>query len=104
MAIMNNATYTLKMPTNYVEMDSSEMQYDGGWSWNKVFFTAAIVGAVIAGVGAAILTGGATAFVIAGVASTSTAASTAMGVGAAILGVGSVVAMGSVGGFLFTSE
>ena len=102
---MNNATYTMRMPSNYVEMSSSEMEYDGGWSWNKAFFTAAIVGAVIAGVGAIVLTGGAAAFVMAGGATCTLAGpSTAMGIGAAILGVGSTVSMGSVGGFLFTSE
>ena len=102
---MNNATYTMKMPTNYVEMDSSEMEYDGGWSWNKFFAVTAIVGAVVAGIGAAILTGGAAAFIIGGGALyAGTAATTAMAVGATILGVGSTVSMVSGGGFLLTSD
>ena len=102
---MTNVAYTMKMPSNYVEMNASEMEYDGGWSWNKAFFTAATVGEVIAGVGAIVLTGGAGAFIAAGgITSTCAAASTAMGVGAAILGGGSILAMGSAGGFLFTSK
>ena len=101
---MNNVAYAMKMPTNYVEMTSTDLEYDGGWSWNKIFYTAAIVGAVVAGIGAVIMTGGAAAFLAAGVATTSTAASTAIGVGLALFCSGSVVAMGSVGGCMLTSD
>ena len=61
MAIMNNATYTMKMPTNYIEMDSSEMQYDGGWSWKATLWTcvaAAALGTIIAAAAAMPLAAG----------------------------------------------
>ena len=55
---MDNATFDMKMPTNYVDMSAAEMEFDGGWSW-KTFFTAvAIVGAVAIGAGAGLLLAG----------------------------------------------
>lgn len=45
---MTYATEGLKMPTNYVDMSSTEMEFDGGWSWKKFFVGVAIVGAFIA--------------------------------------------------------
>ncbi len=65
---MTNVAYTMKMPSNYVEMNASEMEYDGGWSWNKFFAGVAIAGAIIAlgGVGGVIggLIAGSGAFVL----------------------------------------
>ena len=102
---MNNAAYAMKMPTNYVEMTSTDLEYDGSWSWNKFFSTAAIAGAIVAGIGAAILTGGAAAFILGGGALyTGTAATTAMAVGGCIFGAGSAVSLFSAGGFLLTSD
>ncbi len=53
---MNNAAYAMKMPTNYVEMTSTDLEYDGGWSWKKFFVGVAIVGGIVAlgGIGVAI--------------------------------------------------
>ena len=36
---MNNATYTMKLPTNYVDMSETDMQYDGGWTWKATLWT-----------------------------------------------------------------
>ncbi len=47
------ATNGLKMPTNYVDMSESEMEFDGGWSWSKFFAVVGIVGAAIIGCGVA---------------------------------------------------
>ena len=51
---MNNAAYAMKMPTSYVDMSESEMQFDGSWSWGKFWAGVAIAGlalAVVGGVG-----------------------------------------------------
>lgn len=38
--------YTMRMPTNYVDMSADELEYDGGWNWFKNVFKAVVVGAV----------------------------------------------------------
>ena len=60
----------MRMPTNYVDMNADEIEYEGGWSWEK-FRRAAIIGAIVgAGVAAAVFTCGASVGVSIGVAST----------------------------------
>jgi len=53
---MDNATHGMKLPTNYVDMSETDMQFDGGWSWKKFFVGVAIVGGIVAlgGIGVAI--------------------------------------------------
>ncbi|MBE6522345.1 MAG: hypothetical protein E7Z62_04365 [Thermoplasmata archaeon] len=84
---MENATHEMKMPTNYVDMSESEMEFDGGWSWGKFFATVAIVGVAIACCG------------VAGVLVGAMAGSMALIAGSgAVLGIGSIVAaVGGVG-------
>ena len=36
------------MPSSYVDMDSDEIEYDGGFDWSKALFITAAVGAAIA--------------------------------------------------------
>lgn len=38
--------YELKMPTNYVDMNARELEYDGGWNWRKVLKIATVVAVV----------------------------------------------------------
>ena len=47
---MNNAAYAMKMPTSYVEMTSTDLEYDGGWSWKKFWTGMAIASLVVAAV------------------------------------------------------
>ena len=53
---MENATHGMRLPTNYVDMSETDMQFDGGWSWKKFFVGVAIVGGIVAlgGIGVAI--------------------------------------------------
>ena len=48
---MTYATNGLKMPTNYVDMSESEMEFDGSWSWGKFWAGVAIAGLALAVVG-----------------------------------------------------
>ena len=43
---MGNATYEMRMPTNYTDMSVAEMQYEGGFSWKTFGIVLAVVGAV----------------------------------------------------------
>ena len=47
---MNNAAYAMKMPTSYVEMTSTDLEYDGGWSWKKFWTGMAVASLVVAAV------------------------------------------------------
>lgn len=35
--------YELRMPTNYVDMNANEMEYDGGWIWSAGLIVASLV-------------------------------------------------------------
>ncbi len=56
---MDNANIVMKMPTNYVDMNASELKFDGGWSWKTFGKVALIVGAVAAVGGLTVLLSGA---------------------------------------------
>ena len=45
---MGDVVYQMKMPASYVDMDSAEIQYDGGFDWSKALMIVAAVGAVVA--------------------------------------------------------
>jgi len=58
---MENATHGMKMPTNYVDMSETDMQYDGGWSWKATLWTcvaAVALGTIIAAAAAMPLAAG----------------------------------------------
>jgi len=40
--------YEMKMPTNYVDMNTSELEYTGGWDWWK---TVCAISTIVGGVG-----------------------------------------------------
>lgn len=33
MSVMNANAYEITMPSNYSEMDTNELEYDGGFNW-----------------------------------------------------------------------
>ena len=45
---MGDVVYQMKMPASYVDMDSAEIQYDGGFDWPKALMIVAAVGALVA--------------------------------------------------------
>ena len=53
---MRIASNEMKMPSNYVDMSESEMEYSGGFNWKKTLEYAALVG-VIAGFGTGLSAG-----------------------------------------------
>jgi hypothetical protein len=55
---MTFANKELKMPAHYVDMSTSEMEFNGGgWSWKKFFVAVTIVSAVVMIGGAGIMVG-----------------------------------------------
>ena len=85
---MTYATNGLKMPTNYVDMSESEMQFDGSWSWGKFWAGVAIVGLALA------VGGGIGMFAAAAV---STTAASIFGTGVAMAVVGDIAMQ--IGGY-----
>ena len=83
---MTYADKGMKMPTNYVDMSESEMEFDGGWSWGKFFAAVAIVGAAIACCGVAGVLVGA----IAGSTALIAGSGVAVGIGSAIAAAGGI--------------
>ena len=47
---MENVTHGMKLPTNYVDMNETDMQFDGSWSWKKFWTGMAIASLVVAAV------------------------------------------------------
>ena len=45
---MGDNVYQMKMPSSYVDMDSPEIEYDGGFNWTKALYITAAIGAAIA--------------------------------------------------------
>ncbi|MBE6524881.1 MAG: hypothetical protein E7Z65_08490 [Thermoplasmata archaeon] len=90
-ADMGNNVNQMKMPTSYLDMDSAEIQYKGGFSWVKALFIVAAVGAVIAVSGLAV---GAVGVSWGG----ALASGAELATGRAIVGVGLSMLVG--GGFL----
>ncbi len=43
----------MRMPTNYVDMNADEIEYDGGWSWLKTIAKGLVTAAVVVGTAAA---------------------------------------------------
>ena len=86
---MENATHGMRLPTNYVDMSETDMQFDGGWSWNKFFVGVAIAGAIIGGAGLLTLGAGIVVF------STTAMLAGTIGIGAG-LGLGVAGTAGSV--------
>ena len=90
---MNNAAYAMKMPTSYVEMTSTDLEYDGSWSWKKFFVGMAIAGVALCALGAG------TFFV-----ASALVASTAMTVGGVALTAGFGLTLAGVTGSAAISE
>ncbi len=87
---MRNATYEMRMPTNYTDMSVAEMQYEGGFSWKTFGIAVAIVGAVALAValGAGVVGVGmmAGAFGTVGTGSTLVGVALASSIGGLVLG------------------
>ena len=52
--------FDMRMPTNYVDMTASDLEFGGAWSWKKFWTGVMIVGlsvAVATGIGAALAVG-----------------------------------------------
>jgi len=47
---MTYATKEMTMPSNYVDMNETDMQFDGSWSWKKFWTGMAIASLVVAAV------------------------------------------------------
>ena len=47
---MTYATKEMTMPSNYVDMNETEMQFDGSWSWKKFWTGMTIASLVVAAV------------------------------------------------------
>lgn len=39
--------YTMRMPTNYVDMSADELEYDGGWNFWKSLAKASVAAVVV---------------------------------------------------------
>lgn len=55
---MSKTVKEFQMPGDYVEMDSAEIEFDGGWSWNKFWNVVAVTCFAIALVVGFVSTGG----------------------------------------------
>ena len=55
---MAYSTDGMRMPTNYVDMSATDMQFDGSWSWGKFWNAMAFVGAAVMVVGGCLMAGG----------------------------------------------
>ena len=53
---MHTASNEMKMPSNYVDMSESELEYSGGFSWKKTLEYVALVG-IIGGFGTGLSAG-----------------------------------------------
>ncbi len=65
---MAYSTDGMRMPTNYVDMSATDMQFDGSWSWGKFWNAMAFVGAavMVAGIVTLALATGGAAMVVGG--------------------------------------
>jgi len=54
---MAYSTDGMRMPTNYVDMSATDMQFDGSWSWGK-FWNAMVVGGCLMASGMAMIGAG----------------------------------------------
>ena len=90
---MTYATKEMTMPSNYVDMNETDMQFDGSWSWKKFFVGMAIAGVALCALGAG------TFFV-----ASALVASTAMTVGGVALTAGFGFTLAGVTGSAAISE
>ncbi len=89
---MENATSKMVMPTNYVDMTTTDMAYTGSFSWNKFW-----KGVMIAGFALAVVTG------VGGIAAIGIGASVSVGTITGIAGTAFVAGLGGLMGYSETA-